>query len=235
MKAIIVDDEKHSINSLRNDLRDWCPHLELSASFISAREALIFLSDNSPDIIFLDIEMPEMNGFDFLSNASALGSFQFIFITAYDRFALKAFKARALDYLLKPIDPRDLMEAVAQAHLRISQIREKRGPKKISLPIRDGYEFISISGISHCTAEGAYTNIVLTDGNEKIISKSIGEIEELLDNQYFLRIHHSTLVNRNLIKAIRRSKGLKVVMENGLILPVARSRKDYLMEALKIK
>lgn len=249
IKAIIIDDEKHCVTTLTNDLAYFCGDVNVIGKCTSSTEGLKAIRHLKPDLVFLDIEMPHMNGFELLSKLEDHRDFQVIFTTAYDQFMLKALRVSAIDYLLKPIDGQELVEAVkrAEQHLaknnstgnRISNLLKNHFKsediQRIAFPNRTGYEFVRTSDISHCVAEGSYTSVILTEGREIVLSKPLGETESMLPLQYFIRIHHSILVNKNHIKALRKSNGLTVVMNSGEAFPVARSRREQLLGELGLK
>jgi two-component system LytT family response regulator len=182
------------------------------------------LKKHKPQLLFLDVEMPWMNGFEMLELLPAI-DFSIIFTTAFDKFAAKAFRISAIDYLLKPIDSTDLIAAVHKAEEKIytdagihniqnllSNIRSPVPQQKIALPSSDGYEFEQVSSILYCAAEGAYTRVVLKDKPPMLISRTLGDIEEMLPSEIFLRIHHSTIVNLNAITHYSRTDGGYVVI-----------------------
>ena len=247
MKAIIIDDEPQNADSLKKDLTLHCPFLQTIAVCYSAKEGILSIKKEKPDLVFLDIEMPWMNGFEMLEVLGEI-NFSIIFTTAHDQFAAKAFRISAVDYLLKPIDATDLKAAVMKAEERINgrqgkanienllqNIRQPTTQQKIALPIRDGYEFVEVGQIIYCHAEGAYTKVFLENRMYMLISKTLGDIEELLPRAIFERIHHSTVVNLNYVTHFVRSDGGYVKMSTGEQLPVSKSKKDGVMERLGLK
>ena len=247
MKAIIIDDEQHCINALTADLQTNCPNIEVLAGCCSAKEGLIAIKKLKPNLIFLDVEMPWMNGFEMLEMFDHI-DFSIIFTTAFDRFAARAFRISAVDYLLKPIDASDLKEAVRKAELKIVEaaggvniqnllhnIRQPAQEQKIALPNRDGYEFAPVGSILYCSAEGAYTKIWFNNKHFALVSRTLGDIEEMLPPEIFLRIHHSTIVNMNAVTHYSRSDGGYVVMHNNEKLVVSKARKEALLNRLGLK
>jgi two-component system, LytTR family, response regulator len=247
IKAIVIDDEKHCVDSLSTDLAKYCKSVELCGSCYSAKEAIQAIRKIKPDLIFLDVEMPWMNGFEMLE---VLGDINFgiIFTTAFDQFAAKAFRISAIDYLLKPIDSEDLKSAVKKAEDKIlssqgtanvqnllNNIRQPLESQKIALPNREGYEFVLINVIQYCSAEGSYTKILLKDKRTLLVSKSLGDIEEMLPPEIFIRIHHSTIVNLNAVSHYIRTDGGYVIMNAGDKLMVSKARKEVLLEKLGLK
>lgn len=244
IKAIIIDDEPACVSILQHDLAAICPEIQVLATCLSAKDGLLAIRKFQPDLIFLDIEMPWMNGLELLEALGQELSFQLIFTTAYDQFAARAFRLSAVDYLLKPIDRQQLRMAVdkvkANTHRRQSEQvnnllynhRQPKSAQRIALPNRDGHEFVEVQEIVYCQADGPYTYIHLIDNRRILLSKSLGEVEHLLTDELFLRIHHSTLVNVERIYQLIRRDGTYVMMRNGEKLTVARSKKDLLLSRL---
>jgi two-component system LytT family response regulator len=242
IKVLLVDDEKHCLETLSWQLTKFCPHVEIVAACNSADQALEVLRNNTVDLTFLDIEMPHMNGFEMLQQFKRI-PFEIIFTTAYDMFAVKAFKFSALDYLLKPIDKDELILAVEKVkHKRAQPIlpeqlnilfqslyQQAQPSQKIALPTMDGLEFIKAEDIVHCQSEGNYTHIYLKDGAKFLICRTLKETEELLDGHNFLRVHHSHLINLNHIKKYVKGDGGYVIMSNNTSISVSRSRKEELL------
>jgi len=247
IRSIIIDDEQHCIRALLNDLLKNCPSVEVLDTCNSAKEGMLSIKKHKPDLIFLDVEMPWMNGFEMLELLGDLSS-SIIFTTAHDEFAAKAFRISAVDYLLKPVDANDLKTAVQKVERKMSEggslehisnllrnIKQPSGDQKIALPQREGYEFVEVSSILYCLAEGAYTKVVLENKRSMLISRALGDVEELLPPDMFQRIHHSSLVNVSYISQFLRTDGGYVVLGNGEKLAVSKSKKDGLMERLGLK
>ena len=247
IRSIIIDDEQHCIRVLLNDLQNNCPVVEVLDACSSAKEGILSIKKNQPDLVFLDVEMPWMNGFEMLEVLGDL-NFCIIFTTAHDEFAAKAFRISAVDYLLKPIDANDLKEAVQKVEEKMEKgsslkhisnllqnIRQPSVDQKIALPQREGYEFIDVSSIIYCQAEGAYTKVFIADKKHMLISRTLGDVEELLPTEMFQRIHHSTLINITYISQFLRTDGGYVVLKNGEKLSVSKAKKEMLMERLGLK
>jgi two-component system, LytTR family, response regulator len=231
--AILIDDEKSALIALRNDLRAYCPAVNIQGEFTKAADALEHMIVKVPDVIFLDIDMPLMNGFDFVRALKQPVLPQIIFVTAYSEFAVRAFKVNALDYLLKPIIPAELQAAVDKV---IKNNFADAGPAgKIALPVNDGYHLIDPAHIIYCKAAGAYTEIVLDNEKSFLISKNLGRTQELMPADYFERVHQSYLVNVNHIKKFRKGESPVAVMANDDIIKVSRMNKDRLAQLLGIK
>ena len=246
IRSIIIDDEQHCVKSLLNDLQKNCQSVDVLDTCYSAKEGIMSIKKNNPDLVFLDVEMPWMNGFEMLEVLADV-NFSIIFTTAHDEFAAKAFRISAVDYLLKPIDAQDLKEAVKKTEQKLQQpgnihienllrnIKIPSAQQKIALPYKEGYEFVEVSHIIYCQAEGAYTKVFLDNRKYILVSKTLGDIEELLPVNLFQRIHHSTVVNLGFITHFVRSDGGYVKLQNGEQLPVSKSKKEGLMERLGLK
>ncbi len=243
IKAVIIDDERHSVETLKLKLDKHCPDVEVAASFTDSEQGLAHLKGNPPDLLFLDIEMPRLNGFELLENLGEV-PFDVIFTTAYDEFGIRAIKFSALDYLLKPIQVDELKEAVerhsrrlrhnlsnSQLEVLFSNIKEEqRGrPGKIALATKESIEFVFPEEIVACSSDSNYTMIYLKDGRKKLISKTLKDFEELLTEFGFYRTHHSHLVNLNHVREFVRADGGYLVMTNKMTLPVSRSRREELL------
>jgi len=247
IKAIIIDDEQNCIDSLRFDLEKHCKEVNVLESCSSPKQAILSIKKLKPDLVFLDVQMPWMSGFEMLELIDEI-NFAIIFTTAFDQFAAKAFRISAIDYLLKPIDTNDLKEAVRKAAEKILQksgtdnianllqnIKKPEVNQRIAVPGREGYEFIEAGKIIYAKAEGSYTHVFLSDKRKLIISKTLSDIEELLPTEHFQRIHHSTLVNLSHVTHLFKTDGGFVVLDNGEKLVVSKSKKDSLMERLGLK
>jgi len=242
IKCIILDDEQHCIDTLRWQLEKYTTNVEVINTFNSPITALEFIKSNTIDLLFLDIEMPEMNGFDVLKQLKSI-DFGIIFTTAYDEFAVNAFKASAIDYLLKPIDKTDLITAVQKAEsnkgksimadqmeILYDTINHNNPVKeRIAVPTQEGLHFIKLKEIIYCISDSNYTHIHLTDGKEILVCKTLKEIEALLANEGFLRIHNSHLISLQKIEQYTRGDGGYVIMDNQKMLSVSRSRKEALL------
>ena len=236
MNCIIIDDEKHCIRTLTNLLETNFPEVQILATCLDSTKAHDLIQQHKPDFIFLDIEMPLLNGFDLLSKFEHF-FFDVVFTTAYDTYAVKAIKYSALDYLLKPIGKEDLAAAIEkikskQSSISIAQVQmatavhNRQLPDTIALPTSDGLTFASVNDIVYCTADGSYTRMYMTDKSETLLSKTLGDVDELLSEYTFFRIHHSTLINLKQVKKYIKGEGGEVIMSNGQSLQIARTRKN---------
>jgi two-component system LytT family response regulator len=239
-KVIIIDDEVNNMSALREKLLKHYPTLEVIASCENAMQGLEAIESLQPDIVFLDIEMPVMNGFTMLQQVRNR-DFELIFTTAYDHYAIKAIRYSAIDYLLKPIEIDELKTAVdnairnrqgKKANLQVDMLLEQvknSHYRKIAIPTHDGIRFQSLDGIVYLEANLNYTYIVLTDNTRLLVSRNLKEFEELLPAVEFLRIHHSHIINRKYVDRYIRGEGGQVVMQNGTVLDVSKRKKgDFL-------
>jgi two-component system, LytTR family, response regulator len=247
IKAIIIDDEQNCIDSLVFDLQKHCKDVDVLETCSTPKQGILSIKKLKPDLVFLDVQMPWMNGFEMLELLDEI-NFAIIFTTAFDQFAAKAFRISAIDYLLKPIDVNDLKEAIRKASEKIQQksgtdnianllqnIKKPEVNQRIAVPGREGYEFIEAGKIIYAQAEGSYTHVFLNDKRKLIISKTLSDIEELLPTEHFQRIHHSTLVNLSHVTHLFKTDGGFLVLDNGEKLAVSKSKKESLMARLGLK
>jgi two-component system LytT family response regulator len=247
IRAILIDDEPFCTAGLEVELKEACPEVEVIATCNSAKEGLKQIKALKPDVVFLDIEMPWMNGFELLELISPI-EFEIIFITAYDQFAVKAFRKSAVDYLMKPVERELLIEAVSRLEgnktneeiqsAKIDYLLESiRNPisanPKISVPSSDGIDLIPVQDIIYIKADGCYSAIYLTDGSHKLISRVLKDCEFQLGEFNFMRIHHSYLINMEHLKSFHRSDGGYVEMINDQKIGVSRARKQELISKLQ--
>jgi two-component system, LytTR family, response regulator len=243
MNCIIIDDEKHCIKTLTNLLEACFPEVNILATCNESQKAYDLIQKLNPDFIFLDIEMPFLNGFDLLSKFDPL-CFDVIFTTAYDSYAIKAIKYSALDYLLKPVDKEDLSSAIEKIRSKKSSISQpqvqmaiavhgRHMPDTIALPTVDGLTFASVNDIVYCTAEGSYTRLYMMDINEIVLSRTLGNVEEILADYDFFRIHHSTLINLKQVKKYIKGENGEVIMRNGSNLKLSRTRKNDFLNQMQ--
>ena len=239
IRALIVDDEPKNRKILRSLLTDFCPDVRIVGEAASADEAQKLIDEVSPELLFLDIEMPYGNAFDLLDKLMPV-KFEIIFITAFDEYTLKAFRYSALDYLLKPVDIEELKVAVKKASEKIglkninkqlsNLLQSVRppgaAPAKIALPTQDGFIFQTTQDIVRFEAKGNYTYVFTTEGNKHISSRTIRQYEEMLPEPTFFRIHNSHIINLNFIKKYTKGRGGHVIMSDGSTLEVATRRKD---------
>jgi len=243
IKALIIDDEVHCIDTLSILLADYCPEVEILDKCKSPKKALEAIEKLKPELVFLDIEMPAMNGFELLEQFNEI-PFAVIFTTSYDQYAIKAIRFSALDYLLKPIDPNELVSAVKkvqeQRHLPMAEqfqmlLKQVQGKgaqfNKIAVPTSEGFELIPADQVIYCEANDNYTHLFLKNKTKIIACRTLKEMEEQLqDFPFFVRVHHSYHVNLNEVTKYVRGEGGYLVMSDGTSVNVSRSRKESLMK-----
>jgi two-component system LytT family response regulator len=244
IKAIIVDDEPNCCKTLSLLLNRYCPAVQVTGSYSNGIEALQAINTSSPDLVFLDIQMPRMNGFEMLEKLKTI-SFHLIFTTSYDQYALKAFRVSAIDYLLKPVDREELQNAVQKVVERSTipvmeqlqilyqkALHPASAINKIALPTMEGLQMVLIDSIIYCSSEDNYTNLVLKNKTKIVVSRTLKEVEEMLEDHPFVRVHRSYLVNINEIEKYLRSDGGYLLMTDGSSIDVSRNKKEELLKIL---
>lgn len=245
LKAIIVDDEPYSCESLATLIERYCPYLKIADTCYSGAQAILSIAEHQPDILFLDIEMPWMNGFELLQQLPAI-NFDIIFTTSYDQYAIKAIKVSAMDYLLKPIDRDELQAAVQkvmqnkpvtttqQIEMLLQKINKPAAAiNKIAIPTMGGLQMVAINDIISCASDSNYTILSLKDKQKITASRTLKEIEELLEEHSFVRVHHSYLVNLNEVNKYVKGEGGYLIMNDNSTIDVSRSKKELLLKKLQ--
>jgi two-component system LytT family response regulator len=254
LRAIIVDDETNAREALTNLLRIVSPEVELCGEAKNVDQGIALIKEQKPDLVFLDIQMPGKTGFDLLGSFDQI-DFGVIFTTAYQEFAIRAFRFSAIDYLLKPIDPDELFSAVGKfnktmGHVQPQQLqilqghfdnpaktqrlteRKKNDFQRIALPTAEGIHFIQMKDIIQCESLGSYTKFHLTNGPAIVVSRLLKEYEEILDDYYFYRVHQSHIVNLEHIKRYVKGDGGQVWMSDNTEIEVSRRRKEDFLALL---
>jgi two-component system LytT family response regulator len=244
LTAIIIDDELKGRIALKQKLSDYCPQVALLAEAGDGAEGLKLIEEHEPKIVFLDIEMPRMDGFEMLKQLRDK-SFHIIFTTAYDQYAIKAIKYSAFDYLLKPVDIEELKSAVGRVeqHLPYAQTAKKletleqnlhrQNPlNKIAIPTLEGLLFFNIADIVHLEAQSNYTVIFFSNHPKLIASRTLKDFEELLPPAIFFRTHHSHLINLNYIKRYIKGDGGQIELQNGTYVDVSRRKKEEFLKTM---
>jgi two-component system, LytTR family, response regulator len=247
MKAIIIDDEMRGAQSLQKILQHIAPDIEVAALAHNGAEGIEAVKLHDPSLVFLDIQMPDMTGFDMLQKLDKI-NFSVVFTTAYDEFALRAFRFAAVDYLLKPIDIDDLSAAVKkvkQIHsetanqntteplVKLFSQLQKTGDKKLALPTNDGLLFVPLEEVLSLEAASNYTFFYTEKNGKIVVSKTLGDFEELLEANDFFRVHNSYLINLHKIEKYIKGEGGYVIMKNGSSIEVSRRKKDEFMKRLE--
>lgn len=240
--AVHIEDETRNIELLAHLLNTHCSNMvRMAGNARNIPDAIKLIQKVNPQLVYLDIELNQGNAFELLE---AIPGFQFqvIFITAFNDYAVKAFRCNAVDYLLKPISTSELMDATEKAVQRISQfnnnnqlmdalklIRGNMGPQKIGIPVQDGVEYINIEDIIRCEAKGSYTLIYLINKKQVTATKSLKELEDLINNSNFVRVHNSWMINTRFLKKYYRGKNSYMEMEDGGIVNISvRKKTDFL-------
>jgi len=253
MKALIIDDERHCIEALQTLITKYCQDIEVVDTCQDGQCGLVSIQKHDPELVFLDIAMPRMNGFDMLNELDEI-NFEIIFTTAHDNYAINAFKVSAIDYLLKPVDRKELVHAVELVKEKLflkTQARVASNNKEqlnillenllaknqvypnIAIPTMEGLEILKTDKILYVLGEGNYSQIHGKGRQPILISKTIKFVEERVDSHRFIRIHHSCLININEVVKYIKGSGGQVEMSDGKILNVARTKKDELLKILR--
>ena len=245
IKSIIVDDEKHGRENLAGILKQYCPEVNLVGQAYSVESGISLIKKNTPDLVFLDIEMPKANGFQLLEYFNDF-YFEVIFVTAYDNYAIKAIRFSAADYILKPININELKSAIEKVAERISRKQENQWMKelvynigqpqnpRIGLPTVDRIEFVEVGKIIRCQGEGNYTHIYFEENKHLLVAKTLVEFEDLLQEYSFVRIHKTHLVNLKHVVAFLRNDGGSLQLSNGDLISISRRRKETVLQQIKM-
>ncbi len=243
LRSFIVEDELKSTNTLKSFLQEFCPEVNNCGEAISIKNAVPLIEKIRPDLVFLDIELPNENGFKLLDYFTE-PFFDIVFTTAYDQYAIKAFRLAAVDYLLKPIDINQLKEAISKVirkrtfshNISTYQILKEnmvdREPKKIALPIQSGFSFVKLADIVYCEAGRSYTFFYLIKGQKLVVSKPLKWFEKTLDSLNFFRVNRSFLINLDYLQTYSRSHGGEVTLETGFSVFVSESKRNALLQKI---
>ena len=244
IKAILIDDELNSLQNLQQKLAEFCPNIYVVATAQKPEDAILLINHHKPDVIFLDIEMPKMNGFRMVEELKEL-DFEIIFTTAYNHYAVEAIRIAAFDYLLKPIAIKDLQQAVQrlnkllnpQTRERMDVLKSSIGDKKsqedkIAISTTEGLEFIPIKNILHIESNSNYSKIFFRDNRTLTVTKLLKDFEDMLVPYHFYRVHNSHLINLNYIQKYLRSNGGRVIMQDGTEIEVARRKKEEFLKMI---
>ncbi len=244
-KLIIIDDELHCVNVLSNLVKKVHPDYEVTGTFCNPAEGLEYIQNNPPDLLFLDVEMPHLNGFALLDKLLPI-DFDIIFTTAYDQYAIRAFQYSAINYLLKPITEKSIVQALSNWEKRRKKTTleqwkllqnnlngEAKNVSKIALPTGVGYHIVEIKNIVRCESDNNYTHFFFDDENKLLISRTLKEIEEMLTAYGFLRVHQSHLINPQFVKGILKQDGGSIVMKDGKEISVSRQKRKEMNNILE--
>jgi two-component system, LytTR family, response regulator len=243
--ATIVDDEPLCCEALSTLLERYCPTVKVLDICYSASDALESIGGNPPQILFLDIEMPFMNGFQLLEKLPCI-NFHLIFTTSYNHYAIRAIKFSALDYLMKPVERGELQKAVQKALNMIptsnayqieSLLNKLNHPSifinRIAIPTIEGLQMVNVDSLISCSAESNYTVLLLKDKRKIVASRTLKDMEEILNDYPFVRVHHSFIVNLNEVEKYVKGEGGYLIMSDGSTIDVSRNRKEFLLKKLR--
>jgi two-component system, LytTR family, response regulator len=247
IKALIIDDEAHCVNQLLGLVHQYCEkNIYVAGSFQSVKEGITGILKLQPDLVFLDVQMNDKTGFDLLKEIREI-NFEVIFTTAYEKYAVQAFKFSAIDYLLKPVDPDDLVNAVNKVSKKIlgndlsqkidalfHNLQNHKSSKKISIPTLEGLIFLDTNDIIRCQSQINYSILYLKDKQKITVAKTLKEFEELLSEYNFYRVHNSHLINLAYIKKYNKGKGGTILMSDHSQVEVSSRRKEGLLKRLLI-
>ena len=245
LRSIIIDDDKMSRVALKKVLEKHCANVEVISMADSVKSSINDIRNNQPDLVFLDVEMPDGTGFEVLEAFPEI-KFETIFVTAHDHYAFKAIKFSALDYLLKPINIEEVKAAVEKVEKKHDRQLDRKNLKmlirnledennylkNIALPTMEGLIVVELAGVIHCEANINYCTVYMKDGEKIVVSRTLKEFEELLSENNFCRIHQSHLVNLDQLSKYVKGKGGYVVMKDGTQLEVSMRKKDTLLKNL---
>jgi two-component system, LytTR family, response regulator len=241
LATLIVDDEPDAVNFISSIIREYCPRLEIVGTAASANEGVKIILERQPELVFLDVEMPHGSGFDLLARFPEK-SFDVIFITAFNHYAIKAIKFSAVDYMLKPININEFIEAVEKVlHKRLSISNRNTNysallenlrspmPSKLAIPTSDGMEYLKTNEIIRIEADRSYSWFFLKDKRKILVSKNLKEYQELLSDQHFFRPHNSHLINLEHVKKYIRHEGGAIEMDDGTQVPLSKPRREFFL------
>lgn len=246
IKAAIIDDERNNIDNLKGLLQLYCPEILIAAVALNAKTGAGIILEEKPDLIFLDIQMPDKNGFEMLQGLPG-HNFEVIFVTAFDKYGIQAIKFSAIDYLLKPVNADELKLAVQKAEekirnkkqnlqlenlLELLNTRQQKNTHRLALPTAKETRFVNPEEIIRCESSNVYTSFYLTNGEKIMVSKPIFEYDELLQEYDFIRCHQSHLVNKKYIKSLVKEFGGQLLLEDKTLLPISRSKKEMVIKTL---
>jgi two-component system, LytTR family, response regulator len=245
MRAVIIDDEYHIRDTLVNMLEMNCPDLRVVGQASGVVNGIAAIKELQPELVFLDIQMKDGTGFDLLQAFPTI-DFKVIFVTAFDHYALQAFRFSAVDYLLKPVNPEQLKEAVTRAgklihedfskQMRVLEENMKPGAgknKKIILRTAESIHLLEVGNIICCDSDSSYTTVHTLEGEKIIVSRTLKDYEEMLTECGFYRVHKSYLINLVHIKRFDRQEGGYIILTNGLKIPVASRKRDEMLAMLE--
>lgn len=243
--AVIIDDEDDGRDAIELAVKKYCPEVTIVGTYATPELGLKGIRQLKPSLVFLDVQMPQMSGFDVLQQLSPI-TFEVIFVSAYDRYAIKAIKFSALDYLLKPVDVDDLIQAINKVKERLhnnnnffqyqsvlNNVQSKAGKiEKLAVPSVNGIDFFDTADIIYCKADGSYTTLFLKNKQSCVVSKNLKDFENLLTESGFCRVHHSFLINLRHVQKYVKGEGGYVLLTEGHHVDISRRKKDEFIALL---
>jgi two-component system LytT family response regulator len=247
LNVVIIDDEPDAVKFIQGIIEEYCPNLVITGTANSARDGVSVITQKKPDLVFLDVQMPHGSGFDLLTSFPEK-SFDVIFITAFNHYAIQAIKFSAVDYILKPVNISEFIDAVNKVEQKRAS-REYRNldynnllenlktpvPSKLAIPTNDGIEYLNTSEIVRIEADRSYSWFHLVDKKKHLVSRNLKEYQELLQDLNFFRPHNSHLINMIFVKKFIRHEGGYIEMTDGSTVPISRGKRDlFLLQMAKI-
>lgn len=245
MRTILIDDELMAIESLTYDLETNCPSIEIIKSVTNPEDAIRYINELKPDLVMSDIQMPRMNAFTMLEKLD-YKDFDLILVTAFNKYAVRAFEFSAIDYLVKPVDPKKLITAIQKVKDKkvANDIEEKLAlimhnlkfgnneNYTLAIPTLDGAEFIEVKDLVYLSADSNYCNLYFVNGDKMMVSKPLKHFANILVDHHFLRIHQSHMINTSFIKSYRKGLAGSIILKDGTTLPISRSCKSVVNQFL---
>lgn len=244
ISALLIDDEADGREALRLALERYCPEVQILGEYGTPEAGLAAIRQLNPRLVFLDVQMPGMSGFDLLQQAAPV-NFDVIFVSAYERYAIKAIRFSALDYLLKPVDIDELMQAVRRVAARqqppppyplqsaIQNLPGRSGRiERVAVPSQEGIEVFETADLIFCQAAGSYTQLHLRGGQTRLVSRNLKDFEQLLSESGFCRVHHSALINLRHVQRYLKGEGGQAVLTGGHQVDVSRRKKEEFLALL---
>jgi two-component system LytT family response regulator len=242
LRTVIVDDEPNAVEFINSVTKEYCPALEVVGKAYNMTEGISTITGNNPDLVFLDVEMPDGTGFDLLTNFPEK-AFDVIFITAFNHYAIKAIKFSAVDYILKPLNIHEFIEAVNKVVQKRSESPASMNenfrvlmenlrtpvPSRLAIPTAEGMEYLNPREIIRIEADRSYSWFFLSGNRKILVSKNLKEFQDLLSDRYFFRSHNSHLINLKYVRRFVRKEGGYIEMQDGEQIPVSRNRKDLFL------
>jgi len=242
IRAVIIDDEPESRKAVSNILTNYCKDVTVLGEAVDVASGIKLINDEQPDVVFLDIQMPDGDGFDILKSFKTI-NFHVIFVTAYNQYAIKAIKFSAIDYLLKPLDPQQLIESVEklrrlspennQSPQRVEVLLDNKNKvSKIALPTLNGFRFVKVKDIIRCEADNNYTSFFLQTTERILVTRTLKDFELMLKEDSFIRVHQSHLININFVEQYIKGDGGTAIMSDGSEVEISRRKKDQFLNGM---